>query len=183
MLRGSKVLLRPIKRSDVPLFLKWFNDREVTQYLAMYLPMTEMGEEKWMQDLATTRANSTALFVIEAFSIDATQPIGSISLNELNPKDRGATFGIAIGDKEYWGQGCGTEAARLLVKYGFEQLNLHRICSAVYSFNERSQRMHKRMGFIEEGRRRKAIFKNGQYWDVVEFGMLSEEWKAGQKET
>jgi RimJ/RimL family protein N-acetyltransferase len=182
MLLGSKVLLRPIKRSDIPLFLKWFNDPEVTQYLAMYLPMTEVGEEKWMQDLATTRANSTAHFVIETVFNDTTQPIGSIALNEINTKDRGANFGIAIGEKECWAQGLGTEAAGLLIKYGFEQLNLHRINSNVFSFNERSVRLHLKVGFIQEGLRREAVFKNGQYWDLIEFGLLVEEWKAGWKE-
>ena len=53
MLKGEKVLLRPVKRSDISHFLKWFNDPEVIQYLSMYLPMTEMAEEKWIEDLAT----------------------------------------------------------------------------------------------------------------------------------
>ena len=46
MLMGNKVLLRPIRRSDLVFFLKWFNDREVTQYLSIYIPMTEMAEEE-----------------------------------------------------------------------------------------------------------------------------------------
>jgi hypothetical protein len=49
VLRGKKVLLRPVKRSDISFFLKWFNDPEVTQYLAMYMPVTEMAEEKWIE--------------------------------------------------------------------------------------------------------------------------------------
>ncbi len=50
MLKGQKVVLRPVKRSDIPNFLKWFNDPEVIQYLTMYLPMTEMAEEKWIDE-------------------------------------------------------------------------------------------------------------------------------------
>ena len=182
MLRGEKVLLRPVKRSDISLFLKWYNDPEVTQYLEMYLPMTEMGEEKWIEDIAGARANSAAVFVIEAVSGDTTRPIGSIALDKISARDRGASLGIAIGEKDHWEKGYGTEAARLIIKYGFEQLNLHRISSMVFSFNERSQRMHRKVGFIEEGRRRESTFKNGRYWDLVEFGLLDTEWKAGQKE-
>lgn len=177
MLKGEKVLLRPVKRTDISLFLKWVNDPEVTQYLDMYLPITEMGEEKWIEDVATARAASDVSLVIEAMKNGTSQPIGSLGLHRINPKDRVATFGIMIGEKDYWSQGFGTDAALMAIKYGFEQMNLHRINSSVFSFNERSYRMHKKVGFQEEGRRRKATFKNGQYWDIIEFGYLRDEWR------
>jgi len=93
-------------------------------------------------------------------------------------KDRDAMFGIAIGEKDYWSKGYGTEATRLLVNYGFQQLNLHRISSGAPAYNERSLRLHRRVGFHEEGRVRQAMFKNGQYRDRVEFGILREEWRG-----
>ena len=177
MLRGKSVLLRPVRRSDLSHFLKWFNDPEVTQYLAMYLPMTEMAEEKWIEELGS-RATTHAMFVIEVLEGDGNRPIGTTGLSGINPKDHSATFGIAIGEKDYWSKGYGTEAARLLVNYGFEQLNLHRINSGAIAFNERSIRMHKSVVFKEEGRQREAFFKNGKYHDHVVFGMLKEEWKG-----
>ena len=178
MLTGKKVLLRPVKKSDIQYFLKWFNDPEVTQYLPLYLPMTELAEEKWIEELGTARARSTAMFVIEAIESDTSKPIGSLGLDNISPKDHNATFGIAIGEKDYWSKGYGTEAARLLINYGFEQLNLHRINSSAIAFNERSLRLHKRVGFKEEGRQREGIFKNGKFHDHVIFGMLREEWKG-----
>jgi RimJ/RimL family protein N-acetyltransferase len=178
MLRGKKVLLRPVRRTDIQYFLKWFNDPEVIQYLNMYLPMTEMAEEKFIEELGTTRSKTTAMFVIEAIEGDLSKPIGSTGLDNISARDHNATFGIAIGDKDYWSKGCGTEAARLLVNYGFEQLNLHRINSSAIAFNERSVRMHKSVGFKEEGRRRECIFKNGKLQDEVTFGILREEWRG-----
>ncbi len=177
MLKGKLVLLRPIQRSDINYFLKWFNDPEVTQYLGMYLPMTEMAEQKYIEDLGSSRVTTDAPFVIEAIDGDKTKPIGSIGLHRLNNKDHNATFGIAIGDKQYWSKGYGTEAARLIINYGFEQLNLHRISSSAWSFNERSIRMHLKVGFKEEGRRKENIFKNGAYQDEVTFGLLKDEWR------
>jgi RimJ/RimL family protein N-acetyltransferase len=176
MLEGNKVLLRPVRRSDLQYFLRWYNDQEVTQYLSMYLPMTEMAEEKWIEDLGTIRARTDAPFVIEAVEADDVKPIGSTGLTGINAKDHNASFGIAIGDKDYWSKGYGTEAARLLVNYGFDQLNLHRVNSSAVSFNERSIRMHLKVGFKEEGRQREAIFKNGRYHDHVIFGILRAEW-------
>jgi RimJ/RimL family protein N-acetyltransferase len=177
MLKGKHVLLRPIRRTDIAYFLKWFNDPEVLQYLTMYLPMTEMAEEKWIEELAN-RAGSTANFVIEAVGESSNQLIGSIGLHNINHKDQVAEFGIAIGEKDLWSKGYGTEATRLLIEYGFKQLNLHRISSSVFAFNERSFRMHKKVGSQEEGRLRQADFKNGRFHDRVIFGLLREEWEA-----
>jgi RimJ/RimL family protein N-acetyltransferase len=175
MLRGEKVLLRPVRRSDLQNFLKWFNDPEVIQYLGMYLPMTEMAEEKYIEDLPS-RGPTEARFVIDAIDGGESKPIGSMGLHSISPKDHSATFGIVIGEKDYWSRSYGTEATRLLLKYGFEQLNLHRISSSVWAFNERSIRLHLRVGFKEEGRLRDFVFKNGRYHDRVEFGILRQEW-------
>ena len=178
MLKGNKVVLRPVRRSDLPDFLRWFNDPEVTQYLGIYLPMTEMVEDKWIESLGTTRLLTDVLFIIEAIEEIGTKAIGDTGLMSINAKDHNAVFGIAIGEKDYWSKGYGTEAARLLVKYGFEQLNLHRITSGAIAFNERSIRMHKSVGFKEEGRQRDFIYRNGKFNDHVLFGMLKEEWSG-----
>ncbi|MBN2076067.1 MAG: GNAT family N-acetyltransferase [Dehalococcoidales bacterium] len=177
MLQGEKVVLRPVRRADIESFLKWFNDPEVTRYLKMYLPMTEMAEEKFIEELGTTGAVAKVIFVIEAIDGKSTKPIGNIALSNIHPKDHHAVFGIAIGERDYWSKGYGTEAARLLIRYGFEQLNLHRINSSAFSFNERSIKLHKRIGFTEEGRQREADYKNGAYHDRVIFGLLRNEWQ------
>ena len=179
MLNGKKVLLRPVKKSDISLFLKWFNDQEVTQYLLMYLPIMEAGEDRWIEELSGERAGVDVVLVIEAIGEKENVPIGTCGLHNIQPKDRDATFGIAIGEKDYWQKGYGTEAGEVLIKYGFEQLNLHRISSAAIEFNKRSWCLHKKLGFRQEGRLRKAMFRNGRFWDQILFGLLREDWKAG----
>ncbi len=181
MLKGRKVVLRPVKRADIPNFLVWFNDMEVIQYMGHYRPVTEMEEEKWVERLVgdVSRVN----FVIEVLDSQTNKAVGSIGFENIEPKDRQAVFGIVIGDKELWNKGYGTEAARLMIKYGFEQLNLNRISSNVYDFNLRSQKMHLKVGFKEEGRRRSARFVNGQYRDVLEYGILKEEWTRISQES
>jgi RimJ/RimL family protein N-acetyltransferase len=176
MLKGKLVLLRPVQKSDIAYFLKWFNDPEVTQYLAMYLPITEMAEQKFIEDLATSRSATVAYFVMEANNGEQSKPIGTIALGNINAKDHSASLGLAIGDKQYWSRGYGTEAASLIIRYGFEQLNLHRISSSAWSFNERSIRLHLKLGFREEGRRIESVYRNGSFCDEVMFGLLRQEW-------
>ena len=175
-LKGEKVNLRAIEKSDIRLFLGWFNDPEVIQYLQVYLPVTELGEEKWHERMSLSEKD--VVLIIEAIKGDGINiPIGSCGLHGINFKDRSATFGIAIGEKDYWSNGYGTEAARLLITYAFEQLNLRRISSSVYDFNERSRKMQEKIGFKIEGARREAIYKNGRYADEIILGLLKKEWK------
>jgi diamine N-acetyltransferase len=144
----------------------------------MYLPMTEMAEEKWIEDLATRgTAGTDVTFVVEMIDSNSSTTVGIIGLTRISIKDHSALFGIAIGEKGYWSKGYGTEATRLILDYGFRQLNLHRIWSGALAFNERSIRLHKTAGFQEEGRLREAMFQNGEFHDMVMFGLLREEWK------
>ena len=181
MLKGKRILLRAIMRSDLKKILEWFNDAEVIQYLSMYLPMTEKGEEKWLEDISTTRKNSDVVFMMEVVEGKKVTPIGTCGLHRINWKDRDAEFGIAIGEKKFWNNGYGTEAAKLLVDYGFSQLNLHRISSGAYGFNERSIKMHLKLVFKKEGVVREGIYKNGKYQDKVLFGLLRKEWEERKK--
>lgn len=172
MLKGTKVTLRPVKLSDTATLAGWMNDQDVVKYLSRYLPITEMEEEEWIKSLAKKPGNNIVL-IIEAEK----KMIGSVGLHNINWKNGDGTFGIVIGNKNYWSKGFGTEAASLIIAYGFNQLNLHRISSMVYDFNERSLKLYLKLGFQEEGYRREAMFKDGLYCDIIELGLLRAEWR------
>ncbi len=164
---GKNVILRPIERCDIALLVKWLNDPQVNEHLDVDSPVTELALQKDV-DPATW-------FMIDVPSEART--VGSTRLKNINNRDRRAEFSIVIGEKEFWGRGIGTEAVSLLVSHSFEQLDLHRISSEVFSLNDRSIRMHAKLGFREEGRQREVWFKNGRYYDAVLFGLLKSEWK------
>ncbi|MBN2238899.1 MAG: GNAT family N-acetyltransferase [Dehalococcoidales bacterium] len=176
MLTGNKVIVRAVKRTDRDSLLKMFNDVEVTQYLAHYLPMTEMAEEKWIESHATSAQDTDLVMMIDAVDGETPKTIGTVGLHRFNRKDARAEFSITIGETDYWSQGYGTEAAGLMVRYAFEQLNLNRLLSKVFDFNARSIRLHKKVGFTEEGRIREYTFKSGSYHDCLLFGLLRREW-------
>ncbi len=175
MLKGEKVILRPINKSDMSVFLKWYNDEEVVELLSMYLPITDMMEEKWIED--AFKAKDAVHFVIDAVEGNNSKPIGSVNLHSLDHRCQTAELGIALGEKDYWSKGYGTEAAKMTFEYGFNQLNLQKISSCVFSPNGRSLRMHQKLGFVKEGVLRRAYFKNGRFMDEVLFGLLKEEWQ------
>jgi len=104
--------------------------------------------------------------------------VGNIALQEINWVNRSAEFAILIGDRTAWGNGYGRDAARLLLDHGFNALNLHRVHCGTFEDNETMQRLALYLGMREEGRRREAAFKDGRYVDILEFGVLGNEYAA-----
>lgn len=173
MLKNDKVMLRSVRMSDCDSFLKWLNDPEVISSLGFYLPVTEMAEKKWIESYGQNKNSLEVMFVIE--TIEDPRPIGFCVINKINYKDRNAEFTIVIGESEKWSKGLGSEASKLIIGFAFNQLNLHRIYTGAYDFNQKSISMLKRLGFEEEGCQRQAVYKNGEYHNVILFGLLKEE--------
>ena len=115
-LKGKKVVLRPLSVKDAPRFSQWLADTELTKFLSVYddQPPDVSAERQWLKKARADKNNLR-------LSIDtvAGKHIGIISLQKIKNRNRRAIFGIFIGDKKHWGQGCGTEACRLIVDYGF----------------------------------------------------------------
>src|SRR5918992_1638110 len=101
---------------------------------------------------------------------------GSIGLL-INSRDANAELGYWIG-VPYWGQDYATEAAREVVRYGFEELGLHRIYAAHFGNNPASGRVLRKIGMTYEGTRREHHRKWGDYEDRVEYGLLVSEWRG-----
>ncbi|MBN2046105.1 MAG: GNAT family N-acetyltransferase [Anaerolineales bacterium] len=179
MIYGERIRLVAIEREDLLLFVKWFNDPEVREGLAMYLPMSLAQEEKWFEEMLTRDPNAQPLN-IEARQDDDWVKIGNMGLFDFDHRARSAELGISIGNKDFWNQGYGTEAITLLLRHGFETLNLNRIMLQVYADNPRAIRCYEKAGFVYEGRLRQARYHNGQYYDILNMGILKEEWALGR---
>jgi len=176
MLRGKRIKLTPIKREYIESFLRWFNDPEITQYLVMYRPLTQMEEEDWFENLKNWQ--DTIFFSIVVSEEDSSEKlIGNCGIHNINWKNRVGEVGIAIGEKQYHNKGFGTEAMELLLEYGFNTVNLNRIELFVYDYNTRAINMYKKLGYTEEGRKRQFIWNKGKYHDAIMMGMLAEEWR------
>lgn len=172
-LKGKKVILRPLSKADVPTLLRWINDPEVNQYLSAYLPVMEQREEKWLESLAKEDNNTHIIFGIETHEGFF---IGTMGIHHVDWHNRIAITGALIGEKEYWGQGYGTDAKMVLLEYAFNTLNLRKIYSSVIAYNERSLRYSLHCGYRIEGRRRKHWFRRGRYWDDIILGVFKREW-------
>lgn len=86
--------------------------------------------------------------------------------------------GIAIGGREEWGKGYGTDAMKVILRYAFQELNLRRVSLDTFEYNPRALRSYEKAGFVYEGRAREFLYREGQRWDLIFMGILREEWLA-----
>lgn len=170
-LRSRRVVLRPVLKEDLPLFIRWINDPDVSQFLNVFFPMMEADEQEWFESLPK-RKSTDIVFVIV---VDG-KAIGTMGIHNINWKNRTATTGAFIGEKDYWGKGLGSEAKMILLDYAFNTLNLRKICSTVIAFNERSYRYSLKCGYKEEGRLKEHHFKHGTYWDEILLAVFRDDW-------
>ncbi|KAH8879988.1 acyl-CoA N-acyltransferase [Thozetella sp. PMI_491] len=108
------------------------------------------------------------------------QPVGQISLNGKGypalQHHRNAMIGLSIA-APYRGKGYGGEAINWVLDWGFRRANLHRIDIGAWSYNEPALRLYRKLGFVEEGREREAVWYDRKWHDIVSLGMLEHEWE------
>lgn len=173
-LEGTTINLRPLSLTDAEgEYVNWFNDAEVCQHNSHHVyPHNRALTEQYIND-----ANRQKQTMVLAITDKEGAHIGNVSLQSINYVNRSAEFAILIGDKRYWGKGIAKEAGHLLLRHGFEALNLHRIYCGTAADNIAMQKVALALGMREEGLRKEAVYKNGGYVDIIEYGILKEERK------
>jgi RimJ/RimL family protein N-acetyltransferase len=181
VLVGDLVRLRGLRESDLPALTSWQMDPAFNTTASNWaLPMSEAAAKEKFHKWSANEHDDLG------FSIETLDPepilVGHLGLFGARPKDRCATVGIGLG-REYVGRGYGTDAMRTIVGYGFREMGLHRIQLDVAAFNTAGIRAYAKAGFVEEGRRRQAIFHDGRWYDEVWMSILDEEWAAARATT
>ena len=170
---GDNIYLSPRNSEDIEIFTKWLNDFQVTDGLGRSgLIVTLNGEKEYLENIHDND-NTRYYFVIVTLEND--EMIGTISLENINYRNRTAELGIFIGDETYRGKGIGKEAIHLILDYGFNYLNLNSIQLTVLAFNERAITCYKKCGFKEAGRLREDYYLNGKYYDKILMDILKSE--------
>lgn len=176
IIRGELVYLRAPERSDIPTFVRWFNDADVLEHLAMGAPMSEAAETVWFDRMLDRQGKTDYHFVI-CLLADG-RAIGTTGLHGIDYTNGSAEFGIAIGEKGEWDKGYGTDTLRAICDFAFGRLRLERVSLLVYASNARGRRAYEKAGFTLEGTFRRAHFARGRHEDVHVMSRLRAEWEA-----
>ena len=173
-MEGKLVRLRAYEKSDLDSIMNWINDEEVTDFLAggmLTYPVSSLAEEKFIEAAAKS-SYTEKIFVIETLA--ESKFLGGTSFHAINWLNRSAGLGITIGEKSLWGRGYGTDAMRVMMRLGFDKMNLHRLWLHVYEYNPRAIASYEKCGFKREGVLRKERFYRGRYYDTIVMGILEE---------
>ena len=175
-MEGKLVRLRAYEKSDLDAVMKWINDEEVTDFLAggmLTYPISSIVEEKFIEDSANS-SDTNKSFAIETLA--ERKYIGGVAFHAINWLNRSAGLGFTIGVKSFWGRGYGTDAMRVMMRLGFDKMNLHRLWLHVYDYNQRAR--YDKCGFKREGVLRQDRFYRGRYHDTIVMSILDDEYRA-----
>ncbi|MBY9014305.1 MAG: GNAT family N-acetyltransferase [Candidatus Lokiarchaeota archaeon] len=158
------------------LICKWRNDPNVRHYSRNAWPRS-LGDVKKRFETIQDEFGHTRDYVgfIIYHKCDK-RPIGEIGLNRIDWVSRHANIFAMIGEPEYLGKGIVGEAAQLVLKYAFTELNLHKIKAGVFTPNERSLRAAEKLGLNKEAVVKEAMYVDGKYHDIHKWGLTKEEW-------
>ena len=170
--------LRPIEELDLPLFIRWLNDPDVRYWLSMAdePQLTLESEREWYEEMRGDPA-----CVIWCIETEDGQPIGNLGLHGIEETHGRATLGIAIGEKDFWGRGYGTEAIRQVLRYAFEEMGLRRVVLEADDDNLRGIRCYEKCGFAREGLLRGHRLRLGEPVNCVVMAVLREDWERGAR--
>ncbi|MDP2340450.1 MAG: GNAT family protein [Deltaproteobacteria bacterium] len=174
MLIGERVQLRAIERADLPTFVRWMNDPHTRSLIARSSPLSMAEEERWFD--ALLKSTTDVVFVIETRGPPGkARLIGTCGMHKIDWKNRNCAVGIVVGDVGDRGQGYGTDAMACLVRHAFADLGLYRVELEVFPDNPAALKSYERCGFVVEGTRRSAIFKEGAFKDLVLMSVLVDD--------
>jgi len=173
----SHVFLREIRRTDLPLINGWRGDRSLIEQLGS--PFRHVGpevDERWFEQYLATRTNNVRL----AICTSNEQMIGAVYLLGIDWVNRNTEFAIWIGDPAARNRGIGEAATRQALDHAFLDLNLERIYLHVLTNNTRAIKLYRKVGFVQEGIQRRAVYKGGEYRDLLLMSLLRHEYRAGR---
>ena len=165
--------VRPLVEADLDgPYPGWFEDQEVCRF-------NSHGKffrtREWFRDYVASLNGSDK--IVWAICHAADGHIGNISLQDISVINRTAELAILLGDKRHWGKNVGVLTGRQLLEHGFDKLDLMRVYCGTAATNEGMKRLALRLGMQLEGTRRQHLYLDGNRVDMVEYGILRNEFE------
>jgi RimJ/RimL family protein N-acetyltransferase len=166
--------LRRAEPRDLDFLLELMTHEEVEPFLAVIRPRDREG---LLAEIERTQAQPQEFgrFVMEVEEDGAWRPAGSMGFEVANRRSRIANLGSLAVHPSFRGRRLADRAARLFQRHLVFDLGFHRLQLEIYGFNERAMRHAERAGFVREGARRRAYWRNEEWVDGVIYGLIREE--------
>jgi RimJ/RimL family protein N-acetyltransferase len=179
VVEGKGLRLRRAVPADVAFLHELERHEDVQPYLA---GGSARSRDELLEEIERQRLEprDVGRLVIEVEQDGNWEPAGAMSFQLANRRSRIAHLGRLAVHPDFRGRGLSDEAARMLQRYLLCDLDYHRLELEIYGFNERAQHHAERSGFVREGVKRKAYWRDGEWVDGVLFGLVREDLESGE---
>lgn len=168
---NTGIFLRMMTYEDTDLIVSWRNSESVRKNFIYQALFTRESHEKWIQTMVEP-GKVVQMMICEK---DTSRAVGSVYVRDIDKVHQKAEYGIFIGEESARSKGYGTAAAKLMIKYCFEELKLHRLFLRVYAENEQAIRSYEKAGFLREAFLHDDVYVDGRYRNIVLMGIVNRE--------
>ncbi len=174
LLRGENVRLTAVTSNDMPVITRWWSDPD---FLRLYnaAPAVPLNEDQLSRRFELSQTNpDTILFAVRP--LDDNELIGLLEFDGIVWAHRTTFVSIGIGEARHRNHGYGREAMQVGLNFIFNEVNLHRVCLTVFSYNTAAIALYEALGFVREGVYREHLERDGRRHDMILYGLLRPEW-------
>lgn len=172
--RGRLVRLRAVEPEDWQTHAVWNQDTDMSRRIDYMWPPTSRARARQWAEETSKRTPEDDAFAFEIEALDGGALVGHIGIHECDRRVGSFYYGLGT-LPEHQRRGYASEAILLVARYYFQELRYQKVNARVFSFNTPSLALHDKLGFTREGTLRRMAYTGGQHYDLVHFGMTSEE--------
>ncbi|WP_423408134.1 GNAT family N-acetyltransferase [Heyndrickxia sp. MSNUG] len=173
LFRGQFLKLTAKRDGDAEIIAKWDEDPEYLRNVD-----TDIARPRPHQSFENEGNPSPNSFYFRLRTIEEDRLIGFVVIHSIEWNNRAGMLAIGIGDARDRNKGYGSDALKLILRYAFHELNLHRVGLDVIEYNAGAIRAYQKAGFQIEGRMRQAVHRDGKIHDRIMMGILGSEWEG-----
>lgn len=171
----GRVRYTPLQMENIYTHFRWNNDPELNR-LDSEIPYEEETFGEFKKRFEKLCYNPSAFhFDFEIHTQDG-DLIGVAYVARISEHNQHGLIGITIGDRDYWGKGYGRESMRLILRFCFQELDLHRVSAETFEYNTAWRDLVEGMGFVKEGTAREYLYREGRFWDKMNYSLLDSEY-------
>ncbi|MED9904782.1 MAG: GNAT family protein [Lachnospiraceae bacterium] len=170
----ESIYLRPMTAADTDDIIRWRNSNAVRTHFIYQALFTRQSHEAWIENMIKT-GKAVQMIICEK---DGDGPVGSVYIRDIDTTHHKGEYGIFIGEDSARGRGIGTAAAKLMMRYAFCELKLHRLFLRVFADNLQAVASYEKAGFQKEAYLKDDVCIDGRYRDIILMAALNPYGKA-----
>ena len=174
MFEGKLVILRALEKEDLGILKEWRNSLHVRKSTREYKLLNMINQKNWFESIHQSNPPKEIMFGILN---KRRKLIGVTGLTYIDWKNRNSEISIYFSTKNWQTKPEAKEVINLIVEYGFEELNLHRLYVEIFSLMKENIKLFSQIKFTKEGELREKVWRQNKWWNTVIFSKLASEYK------